>query len=64
MSEDEKMLEAQNIVDDISDEHGEFAPFGSITLDEARDTVESYGYEGNDLEDIAKLIVSLMGGLL
>jgi hypothetical protein len=51
-------------VDDISDEHGEFAPFGSITLDEARDTVESYGYEGNDLEDIAKLVVSLMGGLL
>jgi len=64
MTEDEKMFEAQNIVDDIRDEHGEFAPFGSITLEDARDTVESYGYEGKDLEDIAKFVVSIMEGIL
>jgi hypothetical protein len=64
MTEDERMLEAQNIVDDINDEHGEDAPFGTITLEEAKDTVETYDYEGEDLEEISRMVVVLMDGIL
>lgn len=64
MTEDERMFEAQNIVDDIQDEHGYDAPLGTITLEEARDTVETYGYEGEDLEEISRMIVVIMEGIL
>jgi hypothetical protein len=64
MTEDERMFEAQNIVDDIHDEHGYDAPLGTITLEEARDTVETYGYEGEDLEEISRMIVAIMEGIL
>lgn len=64
MTEDERMFEAQNIVDDIQDEHGYDAPFGTITLEEARDTVETYGYEGEDLDEISRMIVGIMEGII
>jgi hypothetical protein len=64
MTEDERMFEAQNIVDDINDEHGDYAPLGTITLEEAIDTVETYGYEGEDLEEISRMVVVIMEGIL
>lgn len=64
MTEDERMFEAQNIVDDIRDEHGDLAPFHTISLEEAKDTVESYGYEGEDLAEIARMVVGIMEGIL
>ena len=64
MTEDERMFEAQNIVDDIQDEHGYDAPLGTITLEEAKDTVETYGYEGEDLDEISRMIVVIMEGIL
>ena len=64
MTEDERMFEAQNIVDDIQEEQGYDAPFGTITLEEAKDTVETYGFDGEDLEEISRMIVVIMEGIL
>jgi hypothetical protein len=64
LSKYERTLEAQNIVDDITAEHGEDAPFGTITLEEAIDTVETYGYEGKDLQEISRMVVVIMEGIL
>ena len=62
MTPEEILAEAQNIADDICEEQGEFSPFGSITLEEARETVSTYGYEGEDLEEISKALVVIMEG--
>ena len=62
MTKEEAHIEAQRIAEDIYEEHGEFAPHGVITLDEAKETVGSYGYEGSDLEDIAMELVAMMEG--
>jgi hypothetical protein len=62
MTKEEAHIEAQRIAEDIYEEHGEFAPHGLITLEEAKETVCSYGYEGSDLEDIAMELVAMMEG--
>jgi hypothetical protein len=62
MTKEEAHIEAQRIAEDIYEEHGEFAPHGVITLEEAKETVSSYGYEGSDLEDIAMELVAMMEG--
>jgi len=68
LSKYERTLEAQNIVDDITAEHGEDAHFTkritTITLEEAIDTVETYGYEGKDLQEISRMVVVIMEGIL
>jgi hypothetical protein len=64
MTDDERMFEAQNIVDDIYEEHGEFVPHGVISLEEAKNTVETYGYEGEDLDEISRMLVTIMEGIL
>ena len=63
-SEEELEKIAQDIVDDIYEEHGDFAPHGTIDLMEAEETVSCYGYEGEELTEIAKYVVVLMEGEL
>jgi hypothetical protein len=59
----EREQEANNIVDDILDEYGlERLPI--IDLDVAIETVGTYGHEGEDLEEIAKMMVSITAGAL
>ena len=57
----EREQEANNIIDDIIDEHGlELLPI--LDLEDAIETVETYGHQGEDLEEIAKMVVSIMSG--
>ena len=63
MSKEEIELEAQNIAEDIYEEHGDLV-HGTINLDDARLTVGTYGYEGEDLEEISRMIVAIMEGIL
>ena len=63
MSMEEIELEAQNIAEDIYEEHGDLV-HGTINLDDARLTVGTYGYEGEDLEEISRMIVAIMEGIL
>ena len=61
MTEKERETEANNIVDDIIDEHGmELLPI--LDLEDAIETVETYGHEGEDLQEIAKMVVVIMAG--
>jgi hypothetical protein len=64
MNQEKILKEAQNIAEDIREEQGELAPFGAITLEEARQTVSTYGHEGEDLEEISKALVITMEGIL
>lgn len=57
MNIEEIKLEAQKISEDILEEQGDLAP-QSIDLEEALETVSCYGYEGEELESIAKELVS------
>jgi hypothetical protein len=55
----EREKEANNIVDDIIEEHGmELLPI--LDLEDAIATVETYGHTGDDLQEIAKIVVSIM----
>ena len=63
MSKEEIELEAQNIAEDIYEEHGDLV-HGTINLDNARLTVGAYGYEGDALEKISKHLVIIMDGFL
>ena len=63
MSKEEIELEAQNIAEDIYEEHGDLV-HGTINLDDARLTVGTYGYEGDVLEEISKHLVVVMDGFL
>ena len=57
----EREQEANNIIDDIIDEHGlELLPI--LDLEDAIETVETYGHQGEDLEEIAKMVVTIMSG--
>jgi hypothetical protein len=63
MSKEEIELEAQNIAEDIYEEHGDLV-HGTINLEDARLTVGTYGYEGDALEEISKHLVIIMDGFL
>jgi len=63
MSKEEIELEAQNIAEDIYEEHGDLV-HGTIDLEQAKQTVQCYGYEGDVLEEIAKHLVIVMDGIL
>ena len=57
----EREKEANNIIDDIIEEHGmELLPI--LDLEDAIETVETYGHQGEDLAEIAKMVVSIMSG--
>jgi len=57
----EREQEANNIIDDIIEEHGmELLPI--LDLEDAIETVETYGHRGEDLAEIAKMVVSIMSG--
>ena len=64
MTKEEAHIEAQRIAEDIYEEHGEFAPHGVITLEEAKETVSTYGYEGSDPEEISRELVGIMEGII
>jgi hypothetical protein len=61
MTGDQILEEAYKIAEDIYEEHGDEV-HGNIDLDQARLTVKSYGYEGEELEEIAKSLVVVMEG--
>jgi len=61
MTEDEILEEAYKIAEDLYEEHGDEI-HGNIDLEDARLTVESYGYEGEELEEISKYLVIVMEG--
>ena len=63
MSKEEIELEAQNIAEDIYEEHGDLV-HGIIDLADARLTVGTYGHEGDALEEISKHLVIIMDGFL
>jgi hypothetical protein len=63
MSKEEIELEAQNIAEDIYEEHGDLV-HGVIDLQQAKETVRCYGYEGDALEKISKHLVIIMDGFL
>lgn len=63
MSKEEIELEAQNIAEDIYEEHGDII-HGVIDLEQAKQTVQCYGYEGDALEKISKHLVIIMDGFL
>ena len=63
MSKEEIELEAQNIAEDIYEEHGDLI-HGVIDLEQAKQTVQCYGYEGDALEEISKHLVIIMDGFL
>jgi hypothetical protein len=63
MTKGEAQEEAIRISEDIYEEHGDLAPHGSITIEDARETVESYGWEGSDLESIAQELHTIMEGV-
>jgi hypothetical protein len=54
---------AYDIADDIYEEHGD-SVHGSIDLQSARETVETYGYVGEELEEISRFLVAVMEGEL
>ena len=62
MTIEEIKSEAQKIAEDILEEQGDLAP-QSIDLEEARETVSCYGYEGEELESISKELVSVWEGI-
>lgn len=63
MTEEERELEANNIVDDIIEEHGmELIPL--LDLEDAIATVGTYGHKGEDLQEISKRVVVIMAGEL
>ena len=63
MSKEEIELEAQNIAEDIYEEHGDLI-HGVIDLQQAKETVQCYGYEGELLDEISKHLVVIMDGFL
>lgn len=63
MSKEEIELEAQNIAEDIYEEHGDII-HGVIDLEQAKQTVQCYGYEGDALEKISRHLVIIMDGFL
>ena len=57
----EREQEANDIIDDIIEEHGmEFLPV--LDLEDAIATVGTYGHQDEDLQEIAKMVVSIMSG--
>jgi len=56
MSKEEIELEAQNIAEDIYEEHGDLV-HGVIDLQQAKETVQCYGYEDEVLDEISKHLV-------
>ena len=54
--------EAQNILEDILDERSPEELRG-MTLDDAMETVEAYGYEGDQCKSIAKILHNLAEGI-
>jgi len=64
MKRDNELLKiAQEIAQDIYEEHGEEV-HGTIDIQSARETVECYGYEGEELENISRYLVVEMEGFL
>jgi len=64
MKRDDELLKiAQEIAGDIYQEHGEEV-HGKINMQDARETVECYGYEGEELEKISRYLVVEMEGFL
>ena len=61
MTEKERETEANNIVDDIIEENL-MELIALIDLDDAIATVGTYGHEGEDLQEIAKMVVVIMAG--
>ena len=52
---------ANGIAEDIYEEWGD-SVHGTIDLKVAKETVETYGYKGEELEEISKYLVVLMEG--
>lgn len=63
MTKEEISEEAKKIAEDIYEEHGDLAPQGAITMDEARETVSAYGWEGSELESISQELHNIMEGV-